>query len=385
MWRLSVGWHGPGGGREVLAFAYPLIVGQLSFTLQTFVNRLLLTWYAPEAVAAATASLFITQVGILVCVGTGEYTTAFIAQYLGAGRPDRIGSAIWQGIWFALLAGLLFAALAPAAGTIFDLAGHAAVLRADETSYARILLRGSFPTILMPTLASFFAGRGATRVVLVGNLLAALANVLLDYLWIFGRFGFPERGVAGAALATVTANVIGAAFFLVLMLQRRHRVQFGTLRAFRPEPRLLWRLLRYGLPAGAQFPLEVLAVALFTLVVGRLGTDELAATGIAFSLNGLVFVPMAGMGMGVTALSGRYVGAGRLDLAERVTWTAFRWSLVYMSAWGVAYVFLSHVLLGPFAAGADPHAFAPVAAMTAGGPEPPHRGARHQLWCRASD
>jgi MATE family multidrug resistance protein len=207
---LRAGWRGPGGGREVLVFAYPLILGQLSFTLQTFVNRLLLTWYAPEAVAAATASVFITQVGILISVGTGEYTTAFIAQYLGAGRPDRIGSVVWQGIWFSLLSGLCFAALAPAAGMIFDVAGHAPVLRADETAYARILLVGSFPIILMPTLASFFAGRGATRVVFVGNLVAAVAHVVLDYLWIFGRCGFPERGVAGAALATVAANVLGA-------------------------------------------------------------------------------------------------------------------------------------------------------------------------------
>src|SRR5262245_54284968 len=77
-------WRGPGGGREVLSFSYPLILGQMTFTLQSFVNRLFLTWYAPEAVAAVTASVFVTQVGILVCAGTGQYTTTFIAQYMGA-------------------------------------------------------------------------------------------------------------------------------------------------------------------------------------------------------------------------------------------------------------------------------------------------------------
>src|SRR5882757_715473 len=84
-------WLGPGGGREVLLFSYPLIVSQMTFTVQSFINRLLLTWYSPEAVAAATSSLFITQVAILPCVGTAEYTTTFIAQYAGAKRPDRIG------------------------------------------------------------------------------------------------------------------------------------------------------------------------------------------------------------------------------------------------------------------------------------------------------
>jgi len=324
----------------------------------------MLTWYAPEAVAAATASLFITLVGILICVGTGEYTTTFVAQYVGAGRPDRIGAVVWQGIWFAVGSGALLAALAPQAGAIFAAAGHAPELRADETAYARILLLGAFPIILIPTLASFFSGRGATRVVLAGSLLSALANVCLDYLWIFGRLGFPEGGVAGAALATVVSNVLGAGFFLGLMLRHEFRAEFGTLRGFRFEPRLFGRLLRFGLPAGSHFPLEVLAVALFTLIVGRLGTEELAATGIAFSLNGLVFIPMVGLGMGVMALVGRYQGAGRPDLAERVTWTAFGWSLVYMLVWGVIYLLLPHLLLGPYAAGADPRSFAPVAETT---------------------
>jgi MATE family multidrug resistance protein len=360
LWNWRGRWRGPGGGREVLSFSYPLILSQMTFTLQTFVNRLLLTWYAPEAVAAATASLFITQVGILICVGTGEYATTFIAQYAGAGRPDRIGPVVWQGIWFALLSGLVLAALAPAAGLIFEAAGHAPALRADETTYARILLLGAFPIILMPTLASFFSGRGATRVVLIGNAVAALANVVLDYLWIFGRLGFPEGGVAGAALATVVSSLLGAGVFFALMLRPRFQDEFATLRGFRLEPRLFLRLLRFGLPAGSQFPLEVLAVAIFTLIVGRLGTDALAATGIAFSLNGLVFLPMVGLGLGVMALVGRYQASGRSDLAERVTWTAFEWSLLYMLFWGFAFVFLPHVLLGPYAAGAA-RSFAPVA------------------------
>ena len=117
-----------------------------------------------------------------------------------------------------------------------------------------------------------------------------------------------------------------------------------------------------GLPAGSHFPIELLAVALFTLIIGRLGTVELAATGLTFSLNGIVFMPMVGLGMGVMALVGRHQGSGRSDLAERVTWTAFGWSLVYMVLCGLAYLFLPRLLLSPYAAGADPRAFAPVAA-----------------------
>src|SRR5262249_39795582 len=69
------GWEGAGGGGEVLRFATLLILSQMTFTLQTTIDRVFLTWYAPEAVAAATASVFVTIVPILACAGTGEYVT----------------------------------------------------------------------------------------------------------------------------------------------------------------------------------------------------------------------------------------------------------------------------------------------------------------------
>jgi MATE family multidrug resistance protein len=354
-------WLGPGGGREVLLFSYPLIVSQMTFTVQSFINRLLLTWYSPEAVAAATSSLFITQVAILPCVGTAGYTTTFIAQYAGAKRPDRIGPAAWQGIWFAFFSALLLAALSREAGAIFEFAGHPPLLRAQESLYARILLLGALPIVLMPALASFFAGRGETRIVLFVNVATAAVNVALDYLWIFGRLGFPRGGVAGAALATVASNVLGAGLFLGLMLRRRFRTDFGTSRGFALDRRLFLRLLRLGVPVGFHIALGMLGLALFTLIIGRLGTMELAATGIAFSLNGLVFMPMAGLGTGVMALVGRYLGSGSPELAERVVWTAFGGSLLYLTVWVVCYLMLPDLLLRPYAAGADPATFGPVA------------------------
>jgi len=99
-------WRGAGGGREVLTLAYPLILAHMSFTVQTFVDRLFLTWYSAEAVAGAVTGLFTTLAVMALFSGTGEYLTTFIAQYLGAGRPLRIGPALWQGFYFALGAGV---------------------------------------------------------------------------------------------------------------------------------------------------------------------------------------------------------------------------------------------------------------------------------------
>ncbi len=343
---------------------YPLMLSQMSFTLQTCVDRLFLTWYSEEALAGAVTGLFTTYGVLGIFVATGEYLTTFIAQYQGAGRPERIGSAVWQGIYFSALAGLLVALLTPFVGPLFDLAGHAPSLRAHEVTYSRLLLLGAFPVILMATLSSFFAGRGRTGVVLLVNLIATLVNVALDYAWIFGRLGFPRAGVAGAAYATILSQAVGAAIYLSLILAPSHRRAFHTLASWRFEPPLFRRLLRLGLPAGLQYSLEIFAFAVFLMLVGRISTTALAASGIAFNLNMIVFMPMVGLAMGTSALVARHLGEERPDLAERTTHSAFSASFVYMSLCGALYLLAPRLLLQPYAAGADPTTFPAISEMT---------------------
>src|SRR6185503_2985753 len=311
--------------------------------------RLFLTWYSREAVAGAVTGLVATWAVIGVFLGTGEYLTTFVAQYFGAGRRDRIGPVVWQGIYFSMAAGLLVAALSPLAGPVFAHAGHEPLVQEYEATSARIFLKGAFPIILMATLSTFFAGRGRTTVVLWVNLAATAVNATLDYLWIFGHGGFARSGVAGAAWATVTSQAVGSAIYLALMLRPAHRVEFQTLAA-RPRPRLLARFLRFGLPTGLQYSLELLAFAVFLVIVGRISTGGLAASGITFNLNMIVFMPMLGLGVGVSSLVGLYLGEDRPDHAERATWSAVYMGLAYMSLCGALYVLAPRVLLAPYAA-----------------------------------
>jgi MATE family multidrug resistance protein len=319
------------------------------------VDRLFLTWYSSEAVAGAVTALFTTWTLMGLCLGTGEYLTTFVAQYFGAKRFERIGPALWQGVYFSLLAGVVIAACAPLAEPIFAFAGHAPHVRGFEVEYARILLIGGFPIVLMATLSTFFAGRGETRIVLIANIVGTLVNAVLDYLWIFGRGGFPRAGVAGAAWATVISQGVGALLYIAIILRRENRTRFATLSGWRFESRLFARLLRFGFPAGLQYSLEIGAFSLFMMIVGRIGTTELAASGIAFNLNMIVFMPMIGLGIGVSSIVGRYLGANDSELAERATWSAFGMSLVYMSVCGALYVLAPGLLLGPYSAhaGAD--------------------------------
>jgi MATE family multidrug resistance protein len=155
----------------------------------------------------------------------------------------------------------------------------------------------------------------------------------------------------------VISQVVGAGVYLAIILKKEHRRAFRTLSGWRFEGPLFTRFVRFGLPTGLQYSVEILGFAIFMMFVGRIGTAPLAASGIAFNLNMIVFMPMLGLGIGVAALVGRYLGAERPEIAERVVFSAFAMSLAYMLLCGLLYVGAAGPLLSPYAAGAPPGSF----------------------------
>src|SRR5205823_9197329 len=125
----------PGGSRELLALAAPLIVSQSFMTVQVFVDTVLLSWYDTRAMAASFPAImwFWLPFGLLQV--TAGYTSTFVAQYTGAGRPHRVGPAVWQGIHFALLAGLVMLLMAPSASFLTSLAGNSPALQEMQATY----------------------------------------------------------------------------------------------------------------------------------------------------------------------------------------------------------------------------------------------------------
>ncbi|MEW6753183.1 MAG: MATE family efflux transporter [Candidatus Latescibacterota bacterium] len=341
-------WEAEGGYREFLRVAIPLILTTASWSIQHFVNRVFLAWYSTEALAAAMPAGMASFAFLSLFMGTAQYANTFVAQYMGARRPERVGPAVWQAVHLGVASGVLALVPAAVAGPLFELAGHEAAIRPHEATYFRILCYGTGPQVVSTATSCFFSGRGQTWVMLVVNVLSIGINIVLDYGLIFGRWGLPEMGIAGAAWATNTGVLVSAVLYLLLFLGPRYRAQYATLRGWRPEAALFGRLLRFGGPNGLNFMLDVLAFALFMLVVGRVGTMELAATNLAFNINSLAFMPLIGCGIAVSTMVGQRLGRSDPEGAEYCTWTGFHLGATYMAAMVVGYVLVPDLFLVPF-------------------------------------
>jgi MATE family multidrug resistance protein len=341
-------WREPGGGAELLRLALPLILSNSFWAIQVSVDRVLLSRQDTDAVGAVMAAVMLFWTLFQLPHSTANYVTNFVAQYHGAGRPWRIGPVVWQGLYFSLASGLAFLALILLAEGLVALGDHHPRLQELEAIYFRIMCCAALPLLLQAAAAGFFTGLGEIWIVVLMNAVGMLVNVLVAWVLIFGHWGFPEMGIAGAGWAMVAGSWASALLGLVVMFCPHHCRQYALLSGWRFDPALCGRLLRFGIPAGLQWTLDALAWTLFVWMVGRLGKAELAATSIAFNLNLLAYMPTMGIAQAGAVLLGQRLGEERPTVAERSVWTAFRLAWWCMAILGTSLILLPEMYLGLF-------------------------------------
>jgi len=337
----------PGSYREILSLSYPLILSTASMTVMHFVDRMFLSWYSQAAIAAATPAGITSFTIVCFFMGVSQYTTTIVAQYFGAKDNATCGTATWQGVFFSLASYGAIVLCIPLGPVIFHWGGHSSELVELEVRYFSILMWGGGLVPLQSALASFFTGRGDTKTTMMANVAGNAVNVILDYGLIFGKWGLPEMGLPGAALATVLASIVPVVILTCLFLRRENNRQFATHRV-RFDAQLFRKLLRYGVPAGFQFFLEIGCFTLFVLIVGRLGEVELAVTNIALTIDMLAFMPVIGISIATSTLVGQSMGRGEPDLAEKTTYAALVLVLAYMGFMATIFVLFPGPLLSIF-------------------------------------
>ncbi|MDX9801631.1 MAG: MATE family efflux transporter [Spirochaetia bacterium] len=354
--KLSNRWYGPEGYREILILAIPLIISTGSWSVQSYIDRLFLAWYSTESIAAAMPSGILNYTFMSFFIGTASYITTFIAQYKGAGYPDKIGPALWQGIYLSAAGGIIMLLFVPAAPLLFNIFNHAQPIQELEVVYFRILCYGAFPAIAAATLSGFHSGLGFTWPIMWVNISATAFNIVFDYLLIFGHGGFPEMGIKGAAIATALSGVVALSLYVIIIFTKTNNRIYKIISGFRFDKKLFTRLLRFGTPSGAHFFLDVAAFTLFILFVGVLGTESLAATNISFSINSITFMPMLGLGIAVSVLVGQNQGKNNPGASSKCVWNGFHLTFAYMSFTALLLFTIPDFFIAPFLKKADPAA-----------------------------
>jgi len=297
--------------RDVMRVSLPLVISMTTTVVMTFTDRVFLANYSIDAIAAALPAGITAFVFLTFFADTAGYCNVFVAQYTGAGALHRVGSALWQAIYFALAAWLIMVGLSFIGGPLFRLVDHPVEVQQLEVTYFRVLCLGSGIHIIGMSFSSFFTGRGVTRPVMIIYIIAMFLNVPLDYALINGIWIFPELGMLGAALATVFSWTTATVMLGIFIFTRDNDQQFKVFKNRHFDAHLFRRLLRYGVPSSLQFSMDVFAFVFFVLMVGRIGKMELAITNIGIALDSVSFRPLVGFALGTSTLVGQALGRNR--------------------------------------------------------------------------
>lgn len=322
----------------MLSLSAPMVAIQTTQVVMQFTDAYMVKWLGAEALAAALPAGLFYFIPVAFAMGLLGGVNTFVSQCLGKNWRPGCGHYAWQGILLALVYGVALLALWPLTPYLFGWLKHEPDVQALEEIYFRISLFGGGAFLVLQAMSSFYIGIHRTALLLWFALGGALLNIVLNYVLIFGHWGFPELGFAGAAWGTVFATMAQAtALFLHFITGERARVY--RTRVIRLEWRAQGELIRVGAPMGFQFLFDLMSwgVALVWLV-GWFGTAQLAATTIAVRYMHLSFMPAAGVGQVLTAMVGRSIGAGDPELAGRHVVLALRLCMGYMGVMALLFL-----------------------------------------------
>jgi len=205
--------------------------------------------------------------------------------------------------------------------------------------YYRILVISMFPFMLFFTLKQFAEGIGNTLNAMTITLLANVVNVCFNYLFIFGKFGFPELGLTGAGIGTLIARTFMPLMFVFIFIRKDiFRPYLINIVKSRLDKKILKRLFEVGWPISSQILLEVLAFALGALMMGWLGPVSLAAHQIAIGMASLTFMIVTGIASGTTIRVSHQFNLGDYHSMKKATVASVHLVLAFMSLTAITFV-----------------------------------------------
>ncbi|GKV68718.1 putative multidrug resistance protein NorM [Sporosarcina sp. NCCP-2716] len=300
----------------------PILVTQIALYMVTFFDILMTGRYDTYHLAGVTVGssfwvpVYTGLAGILMSL------TPIVAQHAGARKEENVRPAVQQGLYVSIaLAAVVFALIVLAFFPVIRSMSLESPVGEIAIRYLKGMTVGLLPLFAYTVLRSFYDGLGSTRVSMFIILISAPINVLLNYLLIYGNFGFPELGGAGAGYASGLTYWIVFAIALGIAAGGKPFRRFRLLTEWQPPRFLYWKeILVIGVPIGLSIFVETSIFSVVTLLMSAYSTTVISAHQVALNFTSLLYMVPLSISMGATILVGQSVGAGRLADAKRYSY-----------------------------------------------------------------
>jgi MATE family multidrug resistance protein len=317
----------PSHARAVTTLGLPLVGGHLAQIAIGVTDTVMLGWYGVDALAAVTLASSYFFVLFLMGAGFAFAVMPMVATFDAEDDEISIRRVTRMGLWLSLAYAVVIMPFMIWSEALLLLMGQTETVAADAQNYLRIAGYGMFPWLVALVVKSYLAALERTQVVFWIAVLATLCNGLINYALIFGNWGAPELGIAGAATASLVTQAIGmvgiVAYALYVLPHHQLFVRF-----WKADWEMLSRVFRLGVPIGFTGLSETGLFAATAVMMGWLGTVPLAAHGIALQCASITFMLHLGISNVATIRAGNAYGRGDRDHLARGARVVFIMSLI---------------------------------------------------------
>jgi putative MATE family efflux protein len=330
--------------REILLITIPAFIELVMSTLFGMVDMVMVGRLGPAAITAVglTNQPFMLLLAIFAAVNIG--TTTLVAWKIGAGKVEEARGVTRQTLVIGLVLGTLMSGFGVlVAPFVVRFMGSGPDIFADATAYFQIVAAGLVFQAINMGITAALRGAGETKIPMIYNVGSNLFNVFGNYVLIYGKLGFPQWGVAGAAVSTSFSRLLGCLAGLYVLYFSRHSLLRLQVKAdYRLHRPTVSRIFQIGLPAALeQFVLHS-GLMLFAKTVSGLGTMSFASHQIGLNISGLSFAPSMAFSVASTTLVGQSLGAEKVDQAERYAHVVHKIALLVGIFNGLLFIFFSH-------------------------------------------
>ena len=339
--------------RALLGLAVPLILSNVAGFAIHLTDIVLMGWYDLTALAGMVLAAQLYFVVFITGSGFAVAVMPLAARAAQQGDAREVRRVTRMGLWLVLGYSAVTLPVLLTAGTWLARIGQDPAVAAYAGRYLVIAGWMLIPALLIALMRSFLSALERTGVLLWSTIGIAVLNGLFGYALIFGRWGLPEWGIEGAAVAALVTNAVGAALLLAYALARLP--QYGILtRLWRPDWPTLGRVFRLGWPISGQLLAEVGLFAGSAVMVGWVGAVPLAAHGIALQLASLAFMVHLGLSQAATVRTGQALGRGDASGLRQGAVAAIALSVAAALLTSAVFLLMPEALLSLFVDPTDP-------------------------------
>lgn len=334
--------------RLILTMSAPIVVSMMVQSLYNVVDSIFVAQISEEAITAVSMAFPFQQLMMSVGIGTAIGVNSLLARNLGAKQFSQVNKIANNGLLLAFLSFIAFFMM----GLL--LSDKLITIQTDNQEiishgpvYLRICLMGSLGIFTHLMFERLLQATGKTMYTMIAQISGALMNIILDPIMIFGWFGMPAMGLAGAALATVISQYIGALVVAYLCIRKEKDIDIG-FRYMKPDFKIIRDIYAVGIPSIIMISISSVTIFSMNQILAKFSITAVALLGIYFKLQSFIFMPVFGLNNGIIPIVGYNYGAGNKERMRETIFLGMRYAVTIMLIGTLIMMVFPDKLLGMF-------------------------------------